>query len=232
MLAQLCFEMPQRVQVHRNEHMSWQEAISRTLVSKGYARFTLEEGQFAHLLKQLGTVLQTTTVQLLPHAPTYLTSPQALPPHTDHPHVRHILWQCVVQDEEDGAQILLDGHQICAQLGEEVAKLRAVFLPVPPLHGLKPNAMHPMLNDEGLYWAPWRKPCRDAKPGFAAWQKFKQLTEQQFQATQVRLKPSEFLLIDNRRTLHGRNALPHHSKRLLRRWWFASNRTPQESGAT
>jgi alpha-ketoglutarate-dependent taurine dioxygenase len=81
------------------------------------------------------------------------------------------------------------------------------------------------LSNDGLYWAPWRRRNPHERHGWAIFQKFKQLTEQTVEAMRLRLQPGEMLLVDNRRMLHGRAALPPHSRRLLHRWWIGQKPT-------
>jgi hypothetical protein len=200
----------------------WVE-IDNAVRTRGYAHFKLNESKNKRLLELMGRVVQTTAVRLLPQASTYLSSPQALAAHTDHPWVDLILWKCVVQDQHDGTQVLLDGHAICAELGSEIDALRSIRLPVPGLHDLKPSGAHPILGDDGLYWVPWRNPPQLSKAEAIAYKKFKRLTAENFDCTGIRLQPGEMLLIDNRRMLHGRGALPSNSSRLLRRWWIKRN---------
>jgi hypothetical protein len=172
------------------------------------------------MVEQLGGILQKTTVQLRPQRATYLSSPEAMAAHTDHPWIDLILWECIVQDQIDGTQILVDGEAICAKLGSEADSLRSICLPIPGLHDLKPIGDHPILNKEGFYWAPWRRPPQLTKDQTVVFENFKRLTSEYYGSTRIRLKTGEMLLIDNRRMMHGRASLPTNSKRLLRRWWI------------
>ena len=44
------------------------------------------------------------------------------------------------------------------------------------------------------------------------------------QTIQLKLKPGECLVIDNRRMLHGRTALEDNSNRLLKRYWIGAEK--------
>lgn len=183
------------------------------LARDGFVVQSLDEGESLAFVEGLGSVLDTTEVMLRPNAGTWLTSPEAIPAHTDHPCARWIGWLCRRQDPEDGASILVDGASVLDDLPpRDVEALARVSL---VLRG----AAVPLLKPDGLFFAPWldrRAPDRHAREVLAS---FVSMLEDKRYWQSVRLKPGQLLVVDNGRWLHGRAALSSGSQRHLTRWW-------------
>lgn len=201
--------------------------LAASLARDGWAiiQDTLSPQEFDHLASSIGRVILETPVRLTPEARTYLSSPNPLPGHTDHPSVEHIAWHCLKQDEEDGASLLTDTHRILAEMGQEASALERVKLGCPPLKGLDPTGTWPLAWNEGgrrrVYYAPWQRAITEDGDAQRAYETFRALTTNA-EPTRIRLEPGQVLVIDNRRILHGRGALKPGSARELRRLWLTS----------
>src|SRR5688572_19759250 len=75
--------------------------------------------ELKQIIGTLGPVLRRTRVALRKAAGTHLTSPGPIAPHTDDPSARWIAWICHVQDEIDGACLLVDGHAALRNLDDD-----------------------------------------------------------------------------------------------------------------
>lgn len=193
------------------------EPLSRELLARGYALMRrVLPGDLRALASSLGEVVHRSDIVLDPRKRTHLASPDAVPLHTDHPDVSFIAWRCEVQDEEDGASLLVDGHSLLARLSvEELDVLAAHELPCPSLEGRSPVTTCPIVDCEGdLFFAPWLM-----GPAVPAISRFCALLAET-RPVEVRLGPGDVLIVANRRMLHGRRALPPDSRRRLERIWI------------
>lgn len=173
----------------------------------------------AAIANRLGAVLDMTEVRV-GNGLTYLSSAGSIPPHTDHPDVRLIFWFCHQQDGSGaGANILVDTrsviHALHAQLAAELA---GVELHCPGVQTLVPTGTHPLYDSkrQQIFYAPWL--CMQPRP--ASVRAFEAELGKSRHQRRILLHAGEALLIDNRRMLHSRDALPRDSHRWLTRYWI------------
>lgn len=189
----------------------------------------LAESDFLALAASLGDVLDDTPVRVIPGRRTYLSSPGAIPFHTDYPTADRIAWFCAHQDERDGASLLLDGWSLLDDLSSEVRReLRTLELPAMVRLG-DPPRMTPTLEgpDDAprLFFAPWLAPLDPTDAQRSALRDLHLAVEASSHvALRIRLAPGDVLIANNRRMLHGRAALAPRSTRALRRLWISSRR--------
>jgi hypothetical protein len=173
----------------------------------------------AELAQQLGSVLDVTQVRISDR-PTYLASPECIPPHTDHPAARMILWYCNRNDGSGGgANLLIDSKSVIQNLPAAIAEQMAgVQMRCPDLHGIEPTGTHSLFNPAtgDVFYAPWLCPAErcDALVLFE-----REILEAAHQR-RVLLTTGDALLIDNSRMLHFRDAVPPNSIRWLTRYWI------------
>ena len=99
--------------------------LKADIADRGFALICdpVTDDAFVALATKLGAVINDTQVALREGRRTYLTSPDAIPLHTDHPDASLIAWRCDAQDRVDGASLLVDGFEVLNQLD---AALQAV----------------------------------------------------------------------------------------------------------
>lgn len=173
-------------------------------------------------LTELGPIIQTTEIAPRVNAKAALATDKEMALHTDHPRARWISWECVRQSSEGGYSLLKDTKPALDSLTEsERDELRALAIRT---HVVFPDdtGAYPVLRKDGdgadwIYFTPWMTDGQSS-PAFG---KFLQALEAT-PTLSVRLYPSESLLIDNGRMLHGRSALGGDKDRLLIRRWIAS----------
>ncbi|MCB9838220.1 MAG: TauD/TfdA family dioxygenase [Phycisphaeraceae bacterium] len=146
----------------------------------------------------------------------------------DHPEADYICWRCERQDDSDGAQILLDGHEALSRCDEQTREaLRHVHAEVHVRSG-EPPSLVPILRTtqlgDRLFFAAWIKPVETDVHSIRAYQTLgREMDRLQDQnPIRVLLDVGEALVIDNGRMLHGRDSINHDSKRLLRRFWITT----------
>jgi hypothetical protein len=173
----------------------------------------------AAVANRLGPVLDMTEVRV-GNGSTYLSSAGSIPPHTDHPDARLILWFCREQDSSGaGANILVDTRSVILALPAQLtAKLADVELHCPGVQTLVPTCTRPLYDSkrQQIFYAPWL--CMQPRPAsvLAFEAELGRLRHQR----RILLHAGEALLIDNRRMLHSRDALPGDSHRWLTRYWI------------
>jgi hypothetical protein len=173
----------------------------------------------AALAQRLGPVLDVTEVRL-GNSRTYLSSADGIPPHTDHPAARLILWYCQQADSSGaGANLLVDTRSAIKALPAEVAvEMADVELRCPDVQTLDPTGTHPLYRPEvkQVFYAAWlcAEPRSEALLAFDA-----EIGRPEHRRT-ILLQTGDALLIDNRRMLHLRDTLPADSPRWLTRYWI------------
>lgn len=173
----------------------------------------------AALAQRLGPVLDITEVRL-GDGSTYLSSADAIPPHTDHPTACQILWYCQRDDATGaGANLLVDTKSVIQALPVAIVRAMAqIRLRCPDVHSLAPTGTHPLYRPQGnqVFYAPWLCP----RPPSAALAAFEREITASAHRRSVLLQAGDTLLIDNRRMLHMRDELPISSPRWLTRYWI------------
>lgn len=195
-------------------------AIETALTREGLVRCAVEKSATRELLRQLGTLVEETRVRQRREAHTYLAGRDAVPLHTDHPEADLVAWRCEVQDRQDGASVLADGHAIIRAMGANADPLRSVELHVPPQLPRQTLDCGTVWDGKRLYYAPWYPIVRAGSDGRRALRLFTNLLAMGFGHRRVRLKAGELLIVDNGRWLHGRDKLPEKSNRFLQRYWL------------
>lgn len=195
-------------------------AIETALTREGLVRCTVEKSATRELLRQLGDIVEETMVRQRRKANSYLAGRDAVPLHTDHPEADIVVWRCEVQDLQDGASVLADGHSIIRAMGANADPLRSVELHVPPQLPRQTLDRGTVWDGKRLYYAPWYPIVRARKDGRRALRLFTNLLAMGFGHRRVRLKSGELLIVDNGRWLHGRDKLPEKSNRFLQRYWL------------
>lgn len=188
------------------------EEIGFTIIRDGYPD---------PLASGLGRVIHKTDVRLSDKG-TYLSSPTAVPFHTDHPDARYILWHCLHQDQDDGSTLLVDGLKIIRSMPAKFrATLSELMILCPPLGTLIPDHIRPFYSptEPRIFFAPW---LIQKKTGIIseALDAFVNELNCPKNIIAVRMNPGEALVIDNNRVLHGRDAIAPHSNRHLIRLWI------------
>ena len=195
-------------------------AIETALAREGLVRCAVEKSATRELLSQIGDIVEETRVRQRSEAHTYLAGRDAVPLHTDHPEADLVAWRCEVQDRQDGASVLADGHAIIRAMGANADPLHSVELHVPPQLPRQMLDRGTVWDGKRLYYAPWYPLVRASNDGRRALRLFTSLLAMGFGHRRVRLKAGELLIVDNGRWLHGRDKLPEKSNRFLQRYWL------------
>jgi hypothetical protein len=155
---------------------------------------------------------------------------ESLAMHTDRPTAAILAWYCLAQDERVGATILLDTSDLAEHLSpDELTALRGVQVSYALRQPGAPGEQvlqHPLLAGAGpryeICYMPWTVSEPSSVDGGRALEKFADYVRQgqERRAIPIRLEPGESLFIDNRRMLHGRDALPEDSKRHMVRLYI------------
>lgn len=175
-------------------------------------------------IQQLGEIVHACEVKIKPNARTYISSASPIPPHTDHPQVRWIVWQCEAQDSIDGSSLLFDTRTLLSKLADRQLKmLSSIQLHSPSnIETLEYDAVYPVLNRTTLqfYYADWLiKNLKKEEMQFM--HIIKSIIEDLINKTKlsIRLQPNQMLIIDNHRMLHFRDYIQDNSTRKLHRFW-------------
>lgn len=194
--------------------------INARLADAGFVVLDLQTAAAAAALaERLGPVLDVTEVRL-GTGRTYLSSAESIPAHTDHPAARLILWYCQRADGGGaGANLLVDTRSVIQALPSGIVEeMAGVELHCPGMHTLVPAGTHPLYRpqEKQVFYAPWLciEPRSDALLAFEA------AIGRRKHRRRILLQQGEGLLIDNRRMLHMRKALPLNSPRWLTRYWI------------
>ena len=210
--------------MQRREVIEHAGADRDEIARRGWARLpSMGEDAFLAFARGLGDVVNDTPVRLASGRRTYLTSPGAIPLHTDHSMADMITWRCESQDERDGASVLVDSREVVAALLPEVRRvLTCTILPAMVRLGDEPLPT-PVLSDAGerpaIFYAPWLTPMESSAEQVEALRELGRAVDRGTPIAQ-RLRPGEVLVVDNHRVLHGRGPLLADSPRRLRRLWL------------
>jgi hypothetical protein len=161
---------------------------------------------------------------------------ESLALHTDRPTAAVLAWYCIAQDDRGGETVLLDTSDLGEHLSPDVlATLRGVdvayAIPLPGSSG-EQVFRHPLLAGAGppyeVYYVPWNLTEPASKEERRALEKFADYVRRghERRAIRIRLEPRESLFIDNRRMLHGRDALSAETKRHLVRLYLRTPHVP------
>ncbi len=193
----------------------------------------LSDAAYNDLACTLGEVVGRERVALRPGAHAYLAKPGPVPLHTDHPDVDVVGWLCKTQDADDGASVLLDAWPVLERMTEEDRDaLRSIHLECPPLPGGPPSERRPLLRKvqglqrDALFCSPWLRCADGSTSQQQALESFRQVLSVAIHkgSRRIRLAQGSALFVDNRRILHGRDAIAADSNRVLLRVWLKEPR--------
>ena len=201
------------------------DSVMQHLERFGWAVFASRDLEPEKLIGNLGMVIMENDVSIDRQSRSLVRSNKALPPHTDHHLVEHILWYCHQQDDEGGESILVDGVKIfLKQNDHDKTILKSISLME---HCVFEGDLthHPMVvedeNGLSLYYSFWMA------EGLSKIQKkvFDKFTKSVMETKPIKFKLEQdnCLIIDNRRIFHGRTALSENSDRFLKRYWISSS---------
>lgn len=199
------------------------ETALEAVRQRGFVTFA--PGSFAtaeDFASQLGEILLRTEVRLRPGVSTYLCNPGPIPPHTDHPDVRYILWYCRVPDVCGNR--LVDAKSVLESLSlPERSELETLRFRCPPLNGGAAFSDHALWDPvrQRVFFASWL--VHEAKADLARKGEALFMAHNRHQFRVV-LQQGEALLIDNHRILHFRDALEPSSSRWLSRLWISDRK--------
>lgn len=206
--------------------------VQRALTESGVAHVDVPHdlAEFRILAAQLGYVVAEERIAIRAGAHAYVAQPGPVPVHNDQAQVDIVAWHCVNQDAADGASLLCDGLAAIATLPHEVREvLRRTRLACPPVAGGPPSQKVPVLSASSvgrrLFCSPWLEPVDDDPVQRAALMALAEVLNQPSAPwrSSVRMSPGQSLFIDNRRILHGREAIEPRSPRHLERVWIITD---------
>jgi alpha-ketoglutarate-dependent taurine dioxygenase len=180
---------------------------------------------FEIITKELGEVIFVTDVKVNPESRALVTSEKGLDFHTDHHKANYIAWYCIEQTDEGGESILQDANKVFELLTEEEqAELRKVRLFEHKVFEDDEDTYPFVIEESGkreFYYSFWL-----AKENISEYQKelirkYQKLTNET-EYTKIKLHPTDILIIDNHRILHGRTAIAGSKNRFLKRLWIKS----------
>jgi|TARA_B100001741_G_C16443705_1_gene546902 gamma-butyrobetaine dioxygenase len=210
------------------------DGILADLASQGWSRFSNHDSDIEDVITQLGFIILENDVLVQQHTPALVTSSERLPPHTDHHLSHYILWHCLVQDQRGGHSIMIDGLRVFSLMPSDVQEILRTIHLKEHLVFKDDVGYHPLIYEtplgDRIYYSVLFEPT-------AFWLVNEDLSIKQQEAfdtfneavrfaktIQLKLKPGECLVIDNRRMLHGRTALEDNSNRLLKRYWIGAEK--------
>ena len=208
-------------------------AIKRILADldiQGWSQFSNQDFDIGEVINHLGYTIMENDVRIVRKSPALVTSAEGLPPHNDH-HLSHfILWHCLVQDSQGGHSIMVDGLRIFRSMTPEIRELlRSIHLKEHAIFkgdvGYHPLIYETSMGDRIYYsvlfepTAFWLANERLSNEQKLAFDTFNEAVKEATPEC-IKLNPGECLVVDNRRMLHGRTAIPDDSNRLLKRYWI------------
>ena len=166
---------------------------------------------------------------------------ESLALHTDRLTAAVLAWYCVEQGETGGETILVDVSDVAEQFSSDELTILCrtpISYAIPRPDAEEQVYQQPLLTRVGaryeVFYMPWSISEPSQPEDRRVLEKFADYLRraQDQRAIRVRLQPGESLFIDNRRMLHGRDALPETSKRHLLRLYISTSPAPrQPSGA-
>jgi gamma-butyrobetaine dioxygenase len=203
-------------------------ALSTNIVATGYAVVEMPYEAFSQVGTILGPIVNVMDVAIKPDSPKFVYSHQAVPLHNDHPQAGVVAWYCHEQDAQDGTQILVDGWRVLdeveAAMPGATRILEGVTAQIMGFCITRPLVM-PLAGATSLFVMPhtWRSTAAYHADSTArmAMETYLQTMEAHrrdpARHMAIRLRPGQSLWVDNRRMLHGRDAIDPASSRQLQR---------------
>jgi alpha-ketoglutarate-dependent taurine dioxygenase len=178
---------------------------------------------FEKITKELGEIIFVTDVKVNPESSALVTSEKGLDFHTDHHKAKFIAWYCIEQTDNGGESILQEANKVFELLSseeqEEIEKVRLFEHKV--FEGDQDTYPFVIENNgkRSFYYSFWL-----AKEGISELhkkiiRKYQKLTNET-EYVKIKMHPTDILIIDNHRILHGRTAIKGSKNRFLKRFWI------------
>lgn len=192
---------------------------------------TIDEQGFSHIpycqdltsdmiVSECGQILFQTMIKENRKSTRLLSGNGDVDFHTDHIKAKYILWQCQSQSANGGESLLIDTRDILSNLNSQ--HRNALSRVVVNCHQLfyGDQSYYPLLSDESrIFYAPFLCSVPGNTDELLALSAF-QNRIRTANRIEIKLSEGDWLLIDNHRMLHGRNAFPSGSNRILTRYWL------------
>lgn len=181
--------------------------------------------QFFAVANRLGVVFSELAVFVDPHQRQYVRNPAAVPFHSDHHPLADIIgWYCVRPCQTGAPSIFLDVRDAYDRLRpadrEQLLSLR-LRVKAASRQGTIPVVSFDRGRPRFAWNAVWLEKPIEPKAESALRRFSTMLTgANDVRTVSVSLRARDFVLIDNKRFLHGREPLPPNSRRLLYRVWI------------
>jgi alpha-ketoglutarate-dependent taurine dioxygenase len=206
--------------------MNTVQEIRQELREKGF--IWIKKGgdhYFESITKELGEVLLVTDVKVNLKSRALVTSERGLDFHTDHHKAHFIAWYCVEQTDQGGESILQDANKIFELLSEaEQKELKKVNLLEHKIFE-DDEETHPFVieraNRREFYYSFWLAKEKISEEQKEILKKYQKLTHET-EFVKIKMNPTDILIIDNHRVLHGRTAIEGSKNRFLKRFWIKS----------
>lgn len=180
---------------------------------------------FEKITKELGEIIFVTDVKVDLESRAMVASEKGLDFHTDHHKANFIAWYCIEQTDKGGESILQDANKVFEILSaEEQEELRKVKLFEHKVFDDDEDS-YPFLiernNKREFYYSFWlvKENMSDRQKQII--RKFQKLTSD-IEYIQFKILPTDILIVDNHRILHGRTAIEGSKNRFLKRFWIKS----------
>ena len=171
--------------------------------------------------KELGKIIYQTEIKVNPQPKRLVSSDKAIGFHTDHIAAKYIVWYCISQSNYGGATNLIDTEQIISKLSEEeINKLSNIILYEHKIFDSdkQSNPLIQYVNGKYIiYYSSWF--LNETDKNKECVKKFNLLLSKSKKYSYL-LQPSDVLIIDNHRMLHGREKIAGDKNRYLKRFWI------------
>lgn len=198
--------------------------ISESIHDTGYyfSECAVDFQTFATTCQKLGQIYHRTDIKIDPASRTYFRSPRALALHNDDFDADYVAWYCTDPGTENVATVLLDEMVFWPDVPREL---------YPYLHDCyikrndepdRPILREPHPSSPNLYFIPWNVVSPRTSHHQEAVNTLVRLIDKHTQSNleSIDHKKDHFLIIDNRRMLHGRPQTPRTTTRHLVRFWI------------
>jgi alpha-ketoglutarate-dependent taurine dioxygenase len=205
------------------------EQIKSVLTKEGYfhLRESISDEMFQEVVHSLGTIVGTDQIKLNV-TKRKLHSPEEIEFHTDSFVSDINAWRCEEPAVSGGATVLIDTAEFLRDFSAHETELLTTLEMECPNREHSTAYRKPLLTKEAerdrIFYTPWFfvDPPTDAHREVQ--KKFASHVEKMRKegSIPVTLAKGECLFIDNKRMLHGRDALPPDTQRCLKRFWIAT----------
>lgn len=179
------------------------------------------ESALADVMSSLGDVMLVTEVEVNTNSRSLVTSDKELDVHTDHNKANYIAWYCLKQTDIGGDSILVDGNEVLKKLtNKEKDDLSRLNLFEHNIFDDDTSHFPLLSSKEGrfqIYYSFWLVNNEDRNN--KSFISFRKLVDESERIV-MKLNPTDVLIVDNHRMLHGRSSIEGSKKRHLRRFWI------------